>query len=272
MSQSVQLIVNADDYGYFPVVSRGIVDAARAQAITATGIMANSLDLQQQLQALDGVDQLDLGVHLNLTYGQPLTAPLAAKLERWQGKFPSAYLMTLLVLSQKISLKDIRIEWQAQIEACQSRKLVFLNSHEHIHMLPPLFTLTHDLAAKHNIRHVRITRPDKRWQSEGLIRNSLISVMQTINLLQHQANAPVMIGLGQSGKLTLEYLHSLFGRLQPGKIYELMCHPGYYSADEIQDSRLIGYHDWQGELALLQSDALKELYRKFKIRLSHYPQ
>ena len=36
----LQLIVNADDYGYFPEVSRGIREVAAAGAVTATGILA----------------------------------------------------------------------------------------------------------------------------------------------------------------------------------------------------------------------------------------
>ena len=40
-AQSKQLIVNADDFGYFPCVSRGIIEAARAGVITATSVLAN---------------------------------------------------------------------------------------------------------------------------------------------------------------------------------------------------------------------------------------
>ena len=53
--------------------------------------------------------------------------------------------MSRMILKGQISLKDVRGEWCAQIEACRGRKLMFLNSHEHIHMLPVLFGLTVEL-------------------------------------------------------------------------------------------------------------------------------
>jgi hypothetical protein len=49
-----------------------------------------------------------------------------------------------------------------------------------------------------------------------------------------------------------------------------MCHPGQFNASEISDPKLISYHDWASELALLQSPKLHALYEKFGIRLSHY--
>jgi predicted glycoside hydrolase/deacetylase ChbG (UPF0249 family) len=70
--EPIHLIINADDYGYFPCISQGILDAVSSGAITATGIMANSPDLKTQLEWLDSVEGLDLGVHLNLTFRRPL--------------------------------------------------------------------------------------------------------------------------------------------------------------------------------------------------------
>ena len=179
----IQLIVNADDYGYFPGVSRGILKAAASGKLTATGIMANSPDLKVQLEWLDAVDGLDFGVHLNLTFGQPLTAVMSEKLLPWGGSFPSAYAMSLMILQGRISIEAVRAEWCAQIEACQGRKLRFLNSHEHIHMLPLLFPLTLELAEEFRIPHVRLTQAE--WLLplgvSALFRNVLMLAMQTFN-------------------------------------------------------------------------------------------
>lgn len=46
----VRLIINADDYGYFTCVNRGILAAAKAGAITATGVLANSPGMPEQLE------------------------------------------------------------------------------------------------------------------------------------------------------------------------------------------------------------------------------
>jgi hypothetical protein len=268
----IQLIVNADDYGYFSCVSRGIIDAAKANIITATGILANHPELNEQLNWLNEVPQLDLGVHLNLTFNQPLTALMREKLTRWNGDFPNAYLMSLLVVTGKLSIKIVREEWCAQIEACQSKKLVFLNSHEHIHNLPTLFPLVLELANAYNIPHVRLTQAEwiKPFTAAGLVRNTLMQTMQIVNQRRIKTPIPLFLGLSRSGRLDYQTLAHIFSTLKAGNSYELMCHPGYFDGSEILEPKLLAYHDWQGELALLQSPQLQEIYQRFNIRLSHY--
>ncbi|MFI3197881.1 MAG: ChbG/HpnK family deacetylase [Methylococcaceae bacterium] len=270
--EPIHLIINADDYGYYPCISLGILEAATSGALTATGILANSPDLKTQLEWLDTLEDLDVGVHLNLTFRQPLTAIMAEKLARWQGCFPSAYVMSGLILTGKISINDVRLEWSAQIEACQGKKLQFLNSHEHIHMLPVLFPLLLELARQYDIPDIRLTQAE--WLApfgfSALIRNTLMQAMQTFNKTKLKSTTPVFLGLSRSGKLDYSYLETIFSTLIPGENYELMCHPGHFDPHEISDPRLLSYHDWEGELALLKSQKVYELYEKFGIRLSHY--
>ncbi|MGD0960499.1 MAG: ChbG/HpnK family deacetylase [Methylomonas sp.] len=269
---SIRLIVNADDYGYYPCISRGILDAAKAGKVNATGILATSPDLTAQLAWLDTVAALEAGVHLTLTHGQPLTAELAARFESRGGRFPNAYSMSLLLLSKQIGIRLIRNEWQAQIEACGGRKLMFLNSHEHIHMLPELFTLTLELAKDYQIPYVRFCRPDRLWPITGasLFRNTAMQCLAAANRFRQPVSTPVFLGLSASCNLNITYLNQVFARLKPGSCYELMCHPGYFSSTEITDFRLIEYHHWQQELGLLLSNELEDLYSKYGIYLSGY--
>ena len=270
---TINLIINADDYGYYPCVSKGILEAAKSGALTATGILANSPDLATQLQWLNGIEPLDVGIHLNLTCRQPLTELMTEKLGHWNGQFPNAYVMSGLLITGKVSLTDVRTEWRAQIEACQSQKLRFLNSHEHIHMLPVLFPLVLELAKDYGIDHVRLTQAE--WLApfgvSALIRNSLMQTMQLINQGHLKVKRPLFLGLSRSGKLDYDYLTTIFSKLKPGQSYELMCHPGRFDPSEISDAKLLAYHDWEGELALLQSPKVHDLYEKFDIRLSPYP-
>lgn len=270
----IQLIVNADDYGYFPCVSRGIVELAAAGKLTATGIMANSPELTHQLDNLKLVPGLDIGVHLNLTYGQPLTSQMTGKLSSYGGLFPSAYVMSVLILTGQIGIKEVRAEWQAQIEACQDKHLLFLNSHEHIHMLPALFKLTLELAEEYRIPHVRLTSAE--WLAPiglaGLVRNTVMQCLQIINRNKLNVQTHTLLGLSQSGKLSIESLTRIFATLKPGQTYELMCHPGYCESEDISDLRLKKYHDWKGELDVLHSPQLQNVYERFGILLCHYKQ
>src|SRR5690606_33572836 len=178
LDQPAYLIVNADDYGYFPCVSRGILAPARQRAVTATGVMANAPSLDQQLDWLKSCPDLDTGVHLNLTWGTPLSRVMRDRLRRSGGRFMSKERMCSAILRHVVTIAEVGAEWQSQIEKCLAAGLrpSFLNSHEHIHMLPPLFSLIHDLAAKYGIAHVRypVGEVPRRWTIGAVARNLII--------------------------------------------------------------------------------------------------
>jgi predicted glycoside hydrolase/deacetylase ChbG (UPF0249 family) len=71
-----RLIVNADDYGYYPFVTTGILEGIDAGMITATGVFANSETFFHDVRSLKDRSEVDVGVHLNLTFGEPINASL----------------------------------------------------------------------------------------------------------------------------------------------------------------------------------------------------
>jgi predicted glycoside hydrolase/deacetylase ChbG (UPF0249 family) len=76
--------------------------------------------------------------------------------------------------------------------------------------------------------------------------------------------------MGQSGHLSAGYLQRTLPKLHPGKVYELMCHPGYYDRNEIQDPRLPAYHDWDLERTTLCEPGLDTLLEANHIELIGY--
>ncbi len=48
----IRMIVNADDFGYFDNVCRGILEAAEKGVVTATGVMANGPALPRWIERL----------------------------------------------------------------------------------------------------------------------------------------------------------------------------------------------------------------------------
>jgi predicted glycoside hydrolase/deacetylase ChbG (UPF0249 family) len=274
LKPAIQLIVNADDFGYFPCVSRGIAQLASIGAISATGILANGPQLETQIGWLSNNQNLDLGIHLNLTSGLPLSSEMADKLGAWGGNFPGAFVMAGQILSGKIPLETVRKEWCAQIETVLNLgvELRFLNSHEHIHMLPSLFSLAQALAAEYKIPHLRLTRADwlPPFGFSSVLRSLVLQSLALFNQTRAESVTPLFLGLGASGKLNLAYLQTVFAQLKPGGVYELMCHPGLYDPAEINDSRLLAYHVWEAELALLTGPKLQALYREYGISIVNF--
>jgi predicted glycoside hydrolase/deacetylase ChbG (UPF0249 family) len=82
--------------------------------------------------------------------------------------------------------------------------------------------------------------------------------------------APSFLGMGQSGRLSEQYLSAVLASLQPARVYELMCHPGILDREEVPDQRLLAYHDWEQERQVLCSEALREELAANSVRLIGY--
>jgi chitin disaccharide deacetylase len=269
------LIVNADDYGYCESVSRGILDGAREGVITATGVLANCQGFGKQVADLSSLPRLDAGVHLTLTSGCPLTVRMRSAMGKWNGQFPrNKYSAAGAVLSGMVTMSVIEEEWEAQIRRCLDAGLVvrFLNSHEHLHGLPGLFRLSLRLAQRHHIPFVRV--PSAEWREMGWgnpwLRNFVLAGLSRWNARVTPVEAPVLLGVSVSGQLNLSYLKRLIPSLKRGEVYELMCHPGYLEKGEMNDPRLLAFHNWLGELEALRSREFRELCAECGIRFARF--
>jgi chitin disaccharide deacetylase len=195
-------------------------------------------------------------------------------LSRWSGQFPQKFAMAGAILSGAIKTEDISREWGAQIERCLDNglRVKFLNSHEHLHMLPPLFPMVKVLAKDHDIQHIRF--PTSRFgggTSNGShFRGAMIKVLGAINRRRADTRTARFLGMEASGKLDLPYLERSLSRLGAGEIYELMCHPGELDTQEVSDPRLRGYHDWEGELRTLTDPAVREVLHRHGVHLIGY--
>ncbi len=272
---AIQLIVNADDYGYFESVSKGIMEGAEAGVITATGIMANSPSFNERIEWLKEVPDLDLGVHLNITYGRPLSSTMVNKLKFNNGIFPEKFTVAKVLVAKKIQVVDIVEEWRTQILHCMDKNITvrFLNSHEHMHMFPGLFEETIGLAQEFNIPHVRFSTPEWRGKLglSGLVRNTLMQAMVLVNAGKISAGIELpLLGMNESGKLSLDYIKRVFANLKPGRVYELMCHPGHFDPNEIGDPKLLDYHHWESELNMLKSQEFTDICNELGIQLVGY--
>src|SRR5262245_53147751 len=74
-----RIVLCADDYGQAPAISQGILELIQDQRISATSCLVNGPDWHEQAQALLTFKAtVDIGIHLNLTEGQALSAEYIA--------------------------------------------------------------------------------------------------------------------------------------------------------------------------------------------------
>jgi hypothetical protein len=70
-----RLIVNADDLGYAASIDAGILRAHRDGIVTAATMMANVAGTVPAAELARATPSLDVGVHLVLTHGRPISDP-----------------------------------------------------------------------------------------------------------------------------------------------------------------------------------------------------
>jgi len=237
---AIRLIVNADDFGISERVNDGIVMAHRAGIVTATSLMAVGRAFEQAVQWCRALPSLDVGVHLTLVAEKPLL-PNGSALAGDHGRFPTSIGAFLRrYLQGKVRLADVQAELSAQIERAldQGIRLTHLDSHQHVHALPVLAALTQRLAARYGIPFVRV--PVEDWRAgrpqnlHGLYRmlgSMLLRASWTAARLSgasgRTGRSLHFLGFQEGGRLDHLRLQRLLRSLRPGRVYELMCHPGF---------------------------------------------
>lgn len=130
-------VLCADDFALTRGVSRSILDLLERGKLTATGAMTNRPHWQElagELMAFSG--RADLGVHLNLTCGQPLTPMPRLALG---GVLPKLGALARAALVSGEARREIAGEIAAQIDAfseVSGRAPDFIDGHQHAHVLP----------------------------------------------------------------------------------------------------------------------------------------
>lgn len=160
MDRTLRLIVTADDMGMTAGVTRGIVRSMSHGIVSTTSLMTNMpAAAQAALQAVN--DRLDVGVHLNLTTGRPLSPPSAIRsLVRGDGTFHSHPDFVRGLLSWRISRRDIEREFGAQIERAFEMGLrpSHLDTHHHLHLWWPVARALVRVGRRYGIDKTRTPR------------------------------------------------------------------------------------------------------------------
>lgn len=226
----MRLIVNADDYGRTPGVSRGIRRAHRQGVVTSTTVMVNFPTAADDLRlARTECPALGLGLHLNLTAGRPLLPP--DQLPGWVG--PNGRFLRPERLSGRPGGLDpagAEAEWRAQIEAfvaAVGSPPDHLDAHHHIaYLSEELFAVMLTLARAYDCA-IRLPLAEDGAQA-GLPAEWLTAMASFAPrlLTDFQPRRPDHFFASFYGPAaTVGTLLRLIENLPPG-CSEWMCHPG----------------------------------------------
>ncbi len=176
------VILHADDFGMSPAVNRGIARAFQDGLLTSTSLLVNAPAAESaclewprilagqretchdstaiRYEIDDSCQPFDLGIHLNLTQGKPLTGERYPKeLLDETGSFPGiGALFRRLVFVRSRIREGVCAELQSQIEWMCDHRLqpTHLNGHQYIELLPTVAEMIPRFMKRYGISVVRV--------------------------------------------------------------------------------------------------------------------
>jgi len=268
------LIVNADDYGLTPAVSRGILRGLHEGVITSTSVLVLGSGFSRSVGWLRDETSIGVGVHLALVgEDPPLSSPrdIPTLVDR-RGRLARSWRQLLpKVMAKRIDLADVERELAAQIGAAHDAGLAIdhLNSHQHVHMFPGLREVVVDLAHRFDVPAVRVTRMQGRGPVARLMRRLATTLEREL-----QADGIVFprgaAGLDEAGRFDEAAMLRALDRFAATDVssVELSGHPGEAEDDERHRYRW-GYH-WGAELDAVLSPRVRQAIDRHGYRLGTY--
>ncbi len=198
-----KLIINADDLGYDPAVSRGILKAMREGVVSSATFMVNGPFAEDAAREAGG---LSLGLHLNLARWVPCSARVPSSL-RVDGGFSEGR-------ASELPAEVVEAEVHAQLERFAlllGREATHLDVHKHLHTHPNVLEgLTRAAGAR------------------GLPVRSIQEPMRAALRARGVATNDAFVGdAGAQAYWTLPRLEQALRTLPREGVTELMCHPGF---------------------------------------------
>jgi chitin disaccharide deacetylase len=225
-----RLIIHADDFGLTPAVTRGILEAHAAGIVTSTSVMVGTPGWEDAAAVLPQIPSLDVGLHLNLLVGSPVTDARTIRNPR-TGRFLPLSSLVARALAGRIDADEVRAECAAQLRHIQATsaqaRVTHVDSHRHTHILPGVWEAVQALAKAEGI-HMRVPSESWRVARTGNLAAQLHRTAVSMSAWRPTAVRTVhFTGLTLSGGDDFEagILRTLDG-LDPG-VTELMVHPGH---------------------------------------------
>jgi len=244
-----RLIVNADDFGLTPGVSRAIIELHAAGLVTSTSLMARAGATEEAIELACATPSLGVGCHVVLVDGEPILPPekIPSLVDARTGRFPDSLTAFLLRLfTGRIRAEEIEAEAAAQIAHLQERgvRLTHIDTHKHAHMFTAVLRPVLRAARAAGIRAVR--HPfEPEWAVRAAIGAPLARALQIAALRplgprsrkilaqEGFTTTDGTIAMAGTGTLDAKALGSLLRQI-PAGTWELVTHPGYNDADLVR--------------------------------------
>ncbi|MBX5483294.1 MAG: ChbG/HpnK family deacetylase [Myxococcaceae bacterium] len=197
-----RLIINADDLGYDPAVTRGILQAMRTGVVTSATLMVNTPFSEAAAEQARG---LAIGLHLNLARHPPVSKAIPPSLlsggafdEQRAGALPAE------------AVEQETLAQLERLEALLGAPATHVDVHKHLHIHANVLD---GLCAAARARDLPV-------------RSITTTMREALKARGVRTNDHFVGDAGATAYWTFDRLAAHAGELEDG-ITEWMCHPGY---------------------------------------------
>ena len=265
-------MVNADDFGLSPGVNDGILEAHAAGVVSSVSVLVNAPGWEHAVATLRDAGSLDVGLHLNLTAGEPVSGGGHSLVHPRTGRFHGLAGLVARALTGRIDPVGVAEECDAQLARLRAVgvHVTHIDSHRHVHALPGVWPGVVATARARGVAVVRVPVDrglggGRAWVKRRAIAAAWHVAARGVAPLRH---ADRFHGIAlQDDPRFLSRLLALVDGLEPG-VTELMVHPGR------PDAALAAWDGYVApravELAALTSSAARERLRRGDVCLTHF--
>jgi predicted glycoside hydrolase/deacetylase ChbG (UPF0249 family) len=306
---SPRVVFHADDFGMNPAVNEGILRGFHDGLLTSTALLANApaaFDaiaawkrlLEQhradfpsaaaRRQLGDALDPFDLGVHLNLTQGRPLTGDrYPPELLDAGGRFPG-----IVALFRRLSRGGRRFRAAIEAELCRQIEMpldcglrpTHLNGHHYVELVPAVADVVAGLLQRFRIEVVRVAAERSLFRSTLLAgfpaKSWLLACAKRLYAARFSRRMGRLavfhpdgfFGTAHAGRLDMRLMRLFLGRRGRFRLVEIGMHPAEprgptpaAERDDGWDDPLRGFRP--RELKMLLSSELIEHLQWRRLRL-----
>ncbi|HEY2839106.1 MAG TPA: ChbG/HpnK family deacetylase [Pirellulales bacterium] len=307
----MRVVLHADDFGQSAAVNDGILRGFDRGLLTSTSLLSNAPAAQQAIAAWrrlarrqhagmiasaisrarlhDEPAPFDLGVHLNLTQGRPLTGDrYPPQLLDDSGRFPGVLRLFRRLRGQVSAdvICAVRAELSAQISLLVDHGLrpTHLNGHQYVEMIPRVAALVPDLLAKFDIRVLRVADEPGLTRStvcqNGRVGAWLLALIKRrfARLLRARLESSAALspnqyfGTAHAGRIDARVIARFLQSARGPGLIEIGMHPAASPTSSAPGDEQDGWQDplayvRPDELALLESKELCELLSARRMKL-----
>lgn len=229
------LMINADDFGLDPRISLGILKAVENGLINSISVMPFTDEYQAKIlkTIISGYPQVKVGAHLSLlsNHSEKFLKGMEVQGEIAYEENPTHFReFAVQYCLGRVSNLKIYLEWKFQIEFIQNylgqdRAVNHINSHQHLHVLPGLWSVAKKLQQEFQIPEIRVPYESVLWNLG--VKFPFGFLLQMVAWLRVEKKSRTFFGFNSSTAFNFAGYKKCLQKVKenPNQTFELMVHP-----------------------------------------------